>query len=160
MSLRVCKDLQERFDSEREAGGEGESDHLLSSTLKRESFATEPLEVVNMGLHQLRAARGTATRKMKTVKKAWGTFKAVSMTEYSSQYGKSAHEGDSPSRGGGGGFPPQKGDRPPLKRGTVPVMRGARAGGPSRGFFFTLHHDTARAPLLGMGRFCRFFLVG
>ena len=97
MRLRVRKDfLQERFDSEREAGGEGESDHLLSSTLtclKRESFATEPLEVVNMGLHQLRAARGTATRKMKTVKKAWGTFKAVSNYEYTVQYGKPAHEG-------------------------------------------------------------------
>ncbi|XP_030831400.1 uncharacterized protein LOC115920227 [Strongylocentrotus purpuratus] len=73
MNLRVPNDLHQDY-SENEAEKD-QGDHLLS-TDKRQHFAAEPLEVVNMGLQHLRTARGTATRRLRTVKKAWGTFKA------------------------------------------------------------------------------------
>lgn len=70
MKLRVSEDIQvENTDTEAETG-------YLLPTGNRENFATEPLAAVNMGLQQLRVARGTATRRLRTVKKAWGTFKA------------------------------------------------------------------------------------
>ncbi|XP_054749320.2 uncharacterized protein LOC129254815 [Lytechinus pictus] len=71
MNLRISQDHLHEDYSEVEA----EKDYLLS-TDRRQTFAAEPLEVVNMGLQHLRTARGTATRRLRTVKKAWGTFKA------------------------------------------------------------------------------------
>ncbi|XP_041456676.1 uncharacterized protein LOC121408983 [Lytechinus variegatus] len=71
MNLRISQDHLHEDYSEVEA----EKDHLLS-TDKRQTFAAEPMEVVNMGLQHLRTARGTATRRLRTVKKAWGTFKS------------------------------------------------------------------------------------
>ncbi|XP_071508115.1 uncharacterized protein [Diadema antillarum] len=69
--------LRKRGEQREESAENGcDTDHLLLPKEGRDVFITEPREVVNMGLQQIRVARGTATRKLRTVKRAWGTFKA------------------------------------------------------------------------------------